>query len=83
MGEELRVSWHSFDSREPIIALPTSGILLSMLVSSHGPQGGGLYGGDGSGAGGNTVNGEIAAGWTLLLACLWDWQKQGSQRRVK
>jgi len=60
--EELRVPWHSFDSREPIIASPTSNVILLFLNSSHGPQGGdsmaemGVAGGE-----------KVAAGLTLLL----------------
>jgi hypothetical protein len=35
MGEELSVPWHTFDCWNPIIALPTGGVLLSLMVSSH------------------------------------------------
>ncbi len=35
MGEELHVPWHTFNSRDPIFSLPTGGILLSLMVSSH------------------------------------------------
>jgi hypothetical protein len=35
MGEELCVPWHTFDSHDPIIASPTGGVLLSLMVGSH------------------------------------------------